>query len=182
MKLFGLLASAAAPIAVRIAAPIAECKAWRRTVSAAVGGLREIGFSEDESALLVVSHDGRGLFDTVTGERLARDDDRPETNSDWFDAAHRRVRGIGKTADRWVGMVGLWGGALALDDRQGWRAELVGKGRHEQALVGLQGEQQRWRVAAPIAEVRAFGFSASGRFLVLATSADLTVFAKAEAG
>lgn len=132
------------------------------------------------SLLLVVSHAGRGLFDVSSGQRLARDDEMPAADSDWIDPAHRRVRGIGSAREIWCDMVGLWGGALARQDGTGWESEVVGKGRREQALIGRpsDGGRQRWRVAQPLSDIRAFGFSASGRWLVLATSSEVSVFAR----
>ncbi len=158
-------------------APIVQCPSWRCVLSAAVGGLTEIGFSADETRLLVVSHDGRGLFDLASGQRLARDDEAPVIGSEWIDHDSARVRGIGAAVDEWFDMIGLRGGTLASSTAAGWHAQTVGRGRREQALLGRQGERRRWLVAQPATEIRAFGFSKSGRWLVLATSADLTVFA-----
>ena len=159
--------------------PIGEATAWRRVLFHAVGGLTELGFSADESLLLVVSHAGRGLFDLSTGLRGARDDEAPNPASNWIDREQRRVRGIGPAQGEWFSVVGLWGGALAKTDQGEWLVEVVGKGSSELALVGLRHERTRWLVDKPITETKAFGFSPSGRYLVLGMSADVTVFAKA---
>jgi hypothetical protein len=161
--------------------PLSECAQWRRVLSHAVGGLTELGFSEDESLLLVVSHAGRGLFDLSTGQRLARDDEVPGPDCAWIDAAHQRVRGIGSADGEWFRVVGLWGGQLAKTDQGQWQVEVVGGGRHEQALVGLLHGKERWLVAKPISEIKAFGFSPAGRYLALGTSADIVVFAQEQA-
>ncbi len=160
--------------------PLSECAQWRRVLFNAVGGLTELGFSQDESLLLVVSHAGRGLFDLSTGQRLARDDEVPGPDCAWIDAEHQRVRGIGPAESEWFSVVGLWGGQLAQTDQVQWQVEVVGSGRHEQALVGLLHAKGRWLVAKPISEIKAFGFSPTGRYLVLGTSADITVFAQAQ--
>lgn len=45
----------------------------RRTGLWIVGGALQVGYAEDSDLLLVFSHAGRGIFDCLTGERLARD-------------------------------------------------------------------------------------------------------------
>jgi hypothetical protein len=154
--------------------PISEARSWCQILFAAVGGLTETGFSEDETLLLVVSHDGRGLFDLGAGKRIARDDDMPLLDSPWIDRTLKRVQGIGLAAETWFPVVGLWGGALSKGNSAGWVAEIVSKRRQDLAFIGR--DKQRWLVARPITEIKAFGFSASGHHLALATSCDITVF------
>ncbi|MCB1213919.1 MAG: hypothetical protein KDK66_00450 [Deltaproteobacteria bacterium] len=48
-----------------------------------VGGTIAIGFTSDAQYLLVVSHDGRGLFDVNSGERAARDSN-DENRNEWY--------------------------------------------------------------------------------------------------
>lgn len=64
-----------------LAAPVvAAPEPWRSVAFAAVGGLLGIGFATHPESghdlVMVVSHDGHGLFDAVTGEKIARDRDR----------------------------------------------------------------------------------------------------------
>jgi hypothetical protein len=66
--------------------------AWTKIADVAVGGLTEVGFVPCSSLLLMVSHQGRGIVDLVSGNRMARD--RRETGS-WFDAARPAALGIG---------------------------------------------------------------------------------------
>jgi len=46
---------------------------WQKVGVAAVGGLIMVGFAEDSDLLLVLSHDGAGVFDATCGARIARD-------------------------------------------------------------------------------------------------------------
>ena len=156
--------------------PISHGARWRSVLFAAVGGLTEIGFSGAETTLLVVSHDGRGLFDLATGRRIARDDAQPALGSPWMDRETRRVQGIGPSRDEWFAMAGLWGGALQARSPTGWTVGVTGRGRNERAYVTAHGDRTKWLVGRPVGEIRAFGFSDSGRHLVLATSSDVSVF------
>jgi len=48
---------------------------WIKNETFAVGGLREIGFRKNTDFLLVLSADGRGLFDCLAGQKKARNSD-----------------------------------------------------------------------------------------------------------
>ena len=47
---------------------------WEKVTSAAVGGLTDLGFSKSNPYLLIISSQGRGVFDCNTGEKVARDE------------------------------------------------------------------------------------------------------------
>jgi hypothetical protein len=49
------------------------CSGWKKTAYVAVGGLTEAGFVPGCSLLMVVSHQGRGIVDLVSGRRVVRD-------------------------------------------------------------------------------------------------------------
>jgi len=46
---------------------------WQLQASILVGGLTNVGFGADSDYLLVVSHNGRGVFALPSGDRVARD-------------------------------------------------------------------------------------------------------------
>ena len=46
---------------------------WKHKQTWSVGGLWQVGFAEDSDLLIVLTHSGRGIFDCLTGERVARD-------------------------------------------------------------------------------------------------------------
>jgi len=153
---------------------IDENPSWRRIVYASVGGLYEVGFAPDESVLLTVSESGRGLLSLSTGELVARDDAPSGQDSEWFDRDHRSALGIGPLAGTWIGTVGLEGGELPSRDGE-WRVELRGAGRDEAALLIHARTAEKWLIERPLSTVRAYGFSSSGRFLILATGSTVTV-------
>ena len=71
---------------------------------AAIGGLTDVGFSSDGRFLIVIGHQGRGVYDCVTGERVARD-----RMDDWsfFEEATGTAAGIGPLAGQSVEVAGL---------------------------------------------------------------------------
>jgi hypothetical protein len=156
--------------------PIAQAREWHCVLLHAVGGLTEVGFSQDESFLLVVSHAGRGLFNLSTGKRVERDDEPPALDSTWIKREQRLVQGIGLAKDKWFPVAGLWGGDLPKLTQTNWAVEVVAKGRDELAILRKSNSHERWLVEKSITEIKAFGFSNSGRYLVLGTSSDVAVF------
>ncbi|HEX9520061.1 MAG TPA: hypothetical protein VF940_28275 [Streptosporangiaceae bacterium] len=139
---------------------------WRRVADLAVAGLTEVGFGEPVSRLLVVSHQGRGVVDCLTGMVVARD---AQETGDWFDAGRLVAEGIGPLAGQLVNVAGLAGGELRSVTEDGWRAA--------HALEGIRlagpGAQITVRVGE---EVRAFGFSGDDAFFVVGCSPSLAIF------
>ena len=68
---------------------------WGEPRHHAVGGLTEAGFDVGSGLLLVVSHQGRGVYDPRTGRRLARDSDE---TFNWFNERTLVVEGVGPLA------------------------------------------------------------------------------------
>ncbi len=144
---------------------------WFRASVHAVGGLTEIGFVPGTSLVMVVGHQGRGLIDCLTGERVARD--RDEDARRWFDQSRPAVCGIGPVDGEWISVFGLAGGIPLVVTESGWHARREGD---EVVLTGPTGDQ---RLSAGSEELRAFGFSPDGRFFALATPAAIAVYAQA---
>jgi hypothetical protein len=48
---------------------------WKRVATVAIGGLRSLGFDQESENLLILSSQGRGVIDCLTGEKIARDDE-----------------------------------------------------------------------------------------------------------
>jgi len=157
---------------------IEESPSWRRVLSGIVGGLTEVGLSQDEGHLLIVSHSGRGLYDLLQRLRVARDGSVPALSSPWISEANRLVRGIGPRADEWFECVGLWGGALASSLGPDVSVEVRGEGDVEVAL--LRDGSCVWEITRAITEMRVFGFSRSGSLLVFAASGEFSVFERFE--
>ncbi len=89
---------------------------WRRVAAHSVGGLTDVGFADSSDLLLVISSAGRGLFDCVTGDRIARDPSEDFV----FDAYNLSAEGIGPIAGNRVRTAGLYGGGLALTTKDHW--------------------------------------------------------------
>jgi hypothetical protein len=173
-----------------LAAPVVPAPGpWRRADChvIAVGGLLGVGFATDPGTgrdlLLVASTQGLGLFDTVTGERLARD---RESDSGWPDDNDLTCQGIGPIARRRVPMAGLAGGGLHTGTA-GWSVDVVSPDwPHERVLLsngsphaGAHGETWWHIFHSNYSELRAAGFSPSGATLVVATSSDVTLWTRA---
>lgn len=184
-----------------LAAPVVPApEPWRPVFEgcAPVGGLLGIGFAthpeNGHDLVMVVSADGHGLFDAVTGERIARDrDPDPEAEESRRDAVPGlSCRGLGPIADRRVYIAGLLGGALHTGTGDGWFLEVVSPDwPHDRVLLSRgSGMPHRaphgdgwWHVFhSYYSELRAVGFSPSGRTLAVATSSDVTLWTRAPAG
>ena len=174
---------------VRTAAVQAPPAPWQWRAVHAVGGLTEVGFGRGTDLLLVVSHDGRGVFDCLTGLRVARDPTMPEPGeADWQDTHELDAEGIGPLAGQTVRTSGLAGGGLALATADGWTAERLVLDWPEESLLLVPpgawiyetraGRSAAFTKIAVENEPRAWGFSPTGRSLVLATSSDVTIFGR----
>lgn len=155
-----------------------HCSGWVKAMTCAVGGLTEVGFTANEKHIIVLSHSGRGVISTSSFDLVARDNEIPTIKSPWLDQPGRKVRGIGPVSNEWVSLAGLWGGNLEATCSSEWVSEVDTRGRDEICLIKDISTERTYEVDRPLTEVRAFGFSHSGRFLLLATSSDLSVFSK----
>lgn len=160
-------------------------KPWRNVGTFAVGGLTDVGFADSSDLLLCISGSGRGVFDCLAGLRVARDD-----SSDFaFDLGNLIAEGIGPLAGQRIRTAGMYGGGLASGSGDGWCIE-----RHpfsfpdDELFVSPPGHTMLWtrrdeevrltKLGRFVTELRAFGFSPTGRTLVVAVSSDVTIFAR----
>jgi hypothetical protein len=157
---------------------------WALVGTASIGGLTEVGFAGSADDLLVVSSQGRGLFDCLTGERIARDQDEVFPNPD---ETGLTCPGIGRRSAEVIRMAGLHGGGLLLGTRDGWVLHVI---------------QLPWPIhyvfltsdfcdvtddSGHITKIcndepctfRAAGFSSTGRSFVVATSGEVRIYARA---
>ncbi|MEV2268303.1 hypothetical protein [Nonomuraea africana] len=154
---------------------------WRRVPVQQVGGLTDVGFGSRPAAsdlLLVASSAGRGVFDCVSGERVARDHEDVHPDDPL-------VRGgIGPLAGVGVPMAGLWGGGLHTTTADGWAVHLVAPDWPVESVLLSQDDEpyqgsRWWHIHREEGcELRAFGFSPSGRTLVIASACDLILFSR----
>jgi len=157
---------------------------WSAKSVAAIGGLTEVGFADDSDLLLVFSSQGRGVFDCSTGERVARD--RSVENVDSWYGPHILIGiGIGPLAGKQIRLAGLNGGGLPYSTTDGWSTEKLPIDWPDEYLLLLEPHSSiyqpdaRFTKLAVEREVRAFGFSYTGKSLIIATSSDVTILCRA---
>ncbi|MGA5195535.1 hypothetical protein [Streptomyces exfoliatus] len=156
-----------------------------------IGGLLGIGFAvhpdTGHDLVMVVSHDGHGLFDAVTGGKIARDrDPDPATRTP---DAHPDLTcpGLGPVAGTGIRIAGLFGGGLHGTTPDGWTVDVVSPDwPHDRVILSADGGANRgaaggtwWHVFhSEYSELRAAGFSPTGLTLAVATSSDLTLWTR----
>jgi hypothetical protein len=126
---------------------------------------------------LVLSTQGRGVFDCNTGEKIARDHD-----GEYLCNTNRLLApGFGPLEGKTIRMAGLFGGGLALTTVDGWSFDVDASAwpQHAVFLKEPSSLSQGYFVGDDGAcELRAFGFSETGRSFVIAISCDLMIFAR----
>ncbi len=160
---------------------------WRDRHVFHVGGLTAVGFGARSDLLLVLSHDGRGVFDCSTNERVARDG----TNHFRFDTVALESEGIGPLAGQTIRTTGIHGGGLPRGTHDGWTAESLRLHWPEATLLLIPpgnwylgdafnkpASVTKLMIETDVEnDVRAFGFSPTGKSLIIATSSDITLYA-----
>lgn len=151
---------------------------WRQRGTVMTGGLVGVGFGEGSDLALVVTHNGRGLIDCLRGERVARD---PMVI--YPDAETLHVEGIGALAGVTIAIAGIEGGELCRRTGDNWvlDGEITNSSDDMIRLVPPTATAHSSRPAIFtnfVPEVRTFGFSPTGRSFVIATGAEVFVFAR----
>ena len=171
-------------LAIPVAPPPAP---WTAIPPIAVGGLTNLGVGTADAVELVltISQAGRGLFNDQ-GTLLARNSEEPDES--WLDVFGLEAVGIGSLTDRRVRVAGLAGGGLPTSTRDGWHvSSLPIDWPHDLVILEPPGCGALWPghergcvavFAHDACELRAFGFSPSGRILILASSADLHLYVR----
>ena len=176
----------AAPV---VAAPLPWQPALDRGTP--IGGLLGIGFAvhpgNGHDLVMVVSVDGHGLFDAVTGEKIARDR-HPDPGTAAPDASpDLACPGLGPVTGTWVRIAGLSGGGLHATTPDGWSLDVeVPEWPNERVLLSAGGRYYKdppgqgwWNIFhCDYSTFRAAGFSPSGLTLAVATSSDLTLWTR----
>ena len=153
---------------------------WTRKILA-VGGLMYVGFSERRTEKLVcISSQGQSLIDCVTGEKRYENECYDEGDLLAYSA---------ELGDETVPIAGEGGGGLRAISRDGDILERISPAWPSEQIV-FAPNYASW-VRAPqdcrvvgddlgITTIKAYGFSGCGRFFVIATSADVTIYQKTE--
>ncbi len=177
-----------------LAAPVMPAPSpWRPVLDrrTPIGGLRGIGFAVHPTSghdlVMVTSMDGHGLFDAVTGEKIARNR-HPDPDTATPDTSPGLTcAGLGPITGTRVQIAGLFGGGLHSTTPDGWCIDVVApEWPNERVLLSADGGSYRgkpgeswWHVFhSDYSTLHAAGFSPSGRTLAVATSSDLTLWAR----
>ncbi|MET7337910.1 hypothetical protein [Nonomuraea sp. NPDC005650] len=177
-----------------LAAPVLQAPApWQPVLDnrTPIGGLLGIGFAVHPESrrdlVMVVSSDGHGLFDAVTGEKIARDRD-PDPDTSTPDASpDLTCPGLGPITGTRVHIAGLFGGGLHSTTPDGWALDVVSpEWPNDRVLLSAGGDiykdppgERWWHVFhSNYSTFRAAGFSPSGLTLAVATSSDLTLWTR----
>lgn len=115
-----------------------------------IGGLLGIGFAvapdTGHDLVMVISVDGHGLFDTVTGEKIARDHDPVPDDSTPDAVPDLSCPGLGPITGTRVAIAGLFGGGLHTTTLDGWSLEVVSpEWPHHRVLLSTDGGQRTAR-------------------------------------
>ena len=156
---------------------------WRVVGVSGIGGLTEVGFADGTDDLLIVSSQGRGLFDCLSGERLSRD---PAESFENPDETGLSAPGIGRHEKTTFRLAGLMGGGLATSTRDGWAIHVVHLPWPEHVVFLTSEFNELCDDARHITKLcndgpctfRAAGFSPTGRSFVVATSCEVAIYAR----
>ena len=156
---------------------------WKCIGVVPVGGLRSVGFDKESEHLLVVSLSGRGVIDCCTGEKVARKyDDFVE------DEISLEIQGIGLLSNQKIRVARLFGGGLPNTTEDDWTLESVTINWPEQMIFLLPPNSTLYgsliqhpdmmTKIVEYSELRAYGFSYTGRSFIFATTSDITIFSR----
>ena len=156
---------------------------WCYVTTHAIGGLLAAGFAEDTDLLLVVSSQGRGVFDCLTGEKVARDNADPYP---YFDEVKLIAHGMGPLTGRTIHIAGLHGGGLPHCTHDGWSLkafpimwphhDIVLEYPYQSIYNNIDNGIKVGEDGA--CELRAYGFSQTGQSFIIATSCDIALFTR----
>ncbi len=158
---------------------------WQLVSSTALGGLLAVGYAEQSDLLLVISSQGRGIFDCLSGVRIARD---PTPAERFCDEISLKVKGFGPLEGQTLPIAGLCGGGLPNSTWDGWHLQAIPLPWPYHRIVLEHPFRSMYQDPSSATcvgddgpcELRACGFSPTGRSFVIATSCDLTIIGRGE--
>ena len=144
---------------------------WELVKTIAIGGLLNVGFIPNSTFLITVSHNGRGIFDCLNGERITRD---YENVWEFFDDKTGEVIGFDVFTGFKIPTHGLFGDDnLTKTTKDGWKLE-----SHENNILLISPNTSQSEIVGntEVCELKAFGFSNNEKFFTIATSCDLKIY------
>jgi hypothetical protein len=147
---------------------------WEFVKTFAVGGLINVGFIENTNFIIVVSHNGRGIFNCQKGENIARND---EDIWQFFDDKTGKVKGFDVWENQIIQTHGLFGNDnLPKKTNDSWTLKLVQKNNFIEIVLVSPNQEEIVVGSDEIVEIKAFGFSNDEKFFVIAQSSDLLLY------
>ncbi|MCD4686834.1 MAG: hypothetical protein K8S97_12950 [Anaerolineae bacterium] len=159
---------------------------WQR-IDVAIAALREVGYAQNSDLLLVISEAGRGVFNCLTGEKVARDRNHDDTQ--WRDPIHLTAQGIGPLNNQTIRLAGISGGGLRTLGSDGWSLMLVSPYWPLESVVLFSSNRILWspdgfehctKIYPPGDgdKIRAYGFSDTNKSFIVATPNTLALFSR----
>ena len=160
---------------------------WQIKTAISVGGLESVGFDLHSDNLLIVSSQGRGVVNCLTGEKTARDYDDDNWDVQKY-CRYLEAEGIGELAGKNITMAGLYGGGLPICTEDDWELYSITLNWPEEMIILVEpgsdlygsvcNRPDNFVLIERDACIRAYGFSHSNRSFVIATTSDVTVYGR----
>ncbi len=150
---------------------------WNQIAIHAVGGLIQVGYANNSDLLLVLSHNGFGIFNCLTGQKVARNkDDLNES----FNESTLKAKGFDILDGQEIKTAGLFGGNLKTKTLDGWSLSIrkLNYTTNGICLIYKSSNKEVFIEDDKVSEFRAFGFSETEKSFVVATTSDLTIYTR----
>lgn len=162
---------------------------WTHKNSFAIGGLENVGFAPDKDYLIVLSSQGQGIFDCKTGEKIARQYDKDDDWWDKFNEETNSVLGFDILNNIEIPTYGLYGDDnLPKRTEDGWELICTAPEPDDKPferysvqkiyLISPNKKDKIYITKDGPCEHRAFGFSNSGKALIVASSCELVIYSR----
>ncbi|MFL5740458.1 MAG: hypothetical protein ACJ75B_09605 [Flavisolibacter sp.] len=161
---------------------------WTHKNTFAIGGLENVGYASGQDNLIVLSAQGQGIFDCISGEKIAR----LHNGTDWwqsFNQDRNSIAGFGVLESTDILTCGFYGeDHLPKTTNDGWRLMLSPPEPDDKPfdkylvqkiyLLSPTDEQNILVSKEGPCELRAFGFSDTGKSFIVALSCELTIYSR----
>jgi hypothetical protein len=161
---------------------------WIHKNTFAIGALENVGFAPGQDKLLVLSTQGQGIFDCITGEKIVQKND----GADWwnnFNETTNSISGFDCLDGTIVATHGLYGDDHLLKDTQdGWTLSISKPEPDEKPfekyliqkiyLISPDEQQKIFIAKDGPCEFRAYGFSETGNSFIIASNCDLIIYSR----
>lgn len=154
---------------------------WKHRNTHAIGGLQEVGFQENHDLLLVLSSQGEGIFDCISGEILARNNN----DYDWwkrYNTLENNIPGFGILENHKIKISGLeLGDTLLKSTSDFWKLSVEREFttiEDQKIILSYRGSEKSVIAVDGPCEFRAYGFSPTENSLIVASSCELVIYSR----